>query len=590
MKKPDRQKQSGFSLVETLVAIALFVIIAGAVYQAYGEILQLIIKNQWRADAVSVLQNEIEAIRDMAYEDVGISGGYPAGKIVSPKTVVMDGNIFTVTSAVRSIDDPFDGTLGGTPNDTAPADYKLVELEATCDSCANFGKVSMTTTVAPKALESASTNGNLFINAIDASGNPVSDANVSVTNNQVTPVISINDRTNNNGVLQLVDVPTSTVAYHISISKAGYSSDQTYPIGGQYNPNPIKPDATVVSQQVTSISFAIDKTGSLNVKTINQMCQPVSSVDFGMTGAKLVGTNPNVPKFSQLFTSDSNGSQSIGSLEWDSYSISANDQQYALLGTIPLLPVSLVPAQNTSLSMIMQPKNPSALLVTVTDMNGNPINDASVEIIKSPYDQTMQTGIRTYSQTDWSGGNYSTQSGNIETETYPGKLELKNNGNGYATSSEWLISNTIDFGANDVVFGNFSWNPTSQPLQAGTESLGFQFASNDDNATWNFTGPDGTANSVYYSPSGINSGISGHRYFRYKVFMKTINQNYTPSLNDISLDFSSSCVPGGQAFFDGLSTGIYTVNVTKNGYQPYANSNVSVSSEWQELKLQLTTL
>lgn len=583
-----RAKNKGFTLIETLIAAGLFVVIALAIYQAYGNILEIIVRNQWRSDAISILHNEIEIIRSMKYEDIGILNGSPAGMIALSKDVAMDGNTFTVSAAVRSIDDPFDGTFGGFPNDTAPADYKLVEIEAVCNSCSGFGKVSLTTTVAPKGLENTSNNGALFINVFDANGNPVSDANVTITNSALTPQITINDRTNNNGVLQLVDIPTSTMAYQIAVSKAGFSSDRTYPPGEVGNPNPTKPDATVVSQAITSISFAVDRTSSLNINTSDDTCNGVGSVDFGLNGTKLIGTNPDVLKYSQIFTSDSNGQQPISSLEWDTYNIINNDQEYDLIGTIPLSSFSIIPATTTNLSMVMAPKNPSALLVTVRDGNGQPVNNAVAELTKTGYSQSFYTGRRSLSQTDWSGAGYSSQSGNVDTETAPGEIKLTEIGGSYSTTSEWLISNTIDFGTLNTTFYNFSWMPLVQPPQTGTESLKFQIATNNDNATWDFLGPDGTVN-TFYTESGavISSANDNTRYLRYKVFLHTNDIAYTPFLDSVKIDFSSSCAPSGQAFFNGLDTGIYTLNVSKGGYQPFSDSNITVSSPWQEHAVQL---
>ena len=70
---------------------------------------------------------------------------------------------FTLTTTVRNIDDPFDGTATGNPPpvDTAPADYKLVDIGATCPLCDNAFDETITTTVAPKNLESATADGSL---------------------------------------------------------------------------------------------------------------------------------------------------------------------------------------------------------------------------------------------------------------------------------------------------------------------------------------------------------------------------------------------------------------------------------------------
>lgn len=586
-KAIKRSFSTGFTLIEILVGISLFALIAVSVYSAYANILNIITKNQWRVNAISAIQNEIETARGMKFEDIGILGGYPPGKISAQKNVVFEGNTYLIKATVRSVDDPYDGILGGTPNDTAPADYKIVEYEAQCTSCQNADKITLTTTIAPKGLESTTNNGALFVNVFDAYGQPIENADVNVVNSSTIPLITINDQTNNNGVLQLVDLPTSTMAYAVTVSKNGYSSEKTYPMAAPSNPNPIKPHATVASQQITSVSFAIDKTSSLNISSKDEMCSIVPNFDFTMEGTKLIGTNPDILKYSHDFSTASSGAVSISNLEWDNYKISGIDSQYNLAGFTPLLPLNLSPATTTNLSLLMAVKNPSALLITAIDQNGQTVNDASVKLEKTGFQKTILTGRKNFSQINWVSQNYNSQSGAIDSELVAGEIKLLLSGGKYPTStSEWLISNTFDLGTNSTDFFKISWNPENQP--AGT-SLKFQIASNNDNLTWNFLGPDGTENS-YYTSSGasINSVHNNNRYFRYKVFLETNDETKTPTLEDISIEFSSSCIPGGQAFFDGLTTGIYAITIEKIGYSTFTDSNVSVSTNWQEYKAQLS--
>jgi len=581
----------GFTLIEVLVASALLLIISYSIYVTYANILEIILKNQWRAEAVAAIENEFETIKKMNYSDIGILGGYPVGKLLATTTVQSGNNVFLLTTTVRNIDDPFDGTLGGTPNDTAPADYKMIEVEANCISCAGFGgvaSITMTTTVAPaKGLETTTNNGSLFINVLDAYGQPISGANVSVTNSSTTPPINITDTTNLNGTLQLVDIPTSTASYRISVSKSGYSSERTYPPGDLSNPNPIKPDATVASQQVTSISFAIDKLSVINLSTQDKFCSPVANNAFSIQGSKLIGTNPDIPKYSANSQTDASGNKILNNLEWDTYKFSNNNPAFDLSGSSPFLPLTLNPGTTTNLKWLMEPKSPLALLVTVKDQNNQPINDVSVTISGNSTNKTQITGQRSFIQTDWSGSNYQSQSGDIETEAIPGTITLKSSGGTYTTSTQWLESNTFNLGTSNVSFYSIDWLPLNQPSQTGADSLKFQLAANNDNLSWNYIGPDGTSNSFYTSSSAISSLLNNNRYFRYKVFLSTLNPNYTPSLQEIKFYFSSSCVSPGQTLFNGLTNQTYTVTASKTGYQTYTNTAVSVFNDWQELVINL---
>jgi len=589
--KIKSSKGAGFTLIEGLVASTLLLIIALSIYLTYANILEIILKNQWRTEAVAAIETEFETARKMNYSDIGILGGYPSGKLLATTTVQSGGGNFLLTTTVRNIDDPFDGTLGGTPNDTSPADYKIVEVEASCVSCEGFGgvaSITMTTTVAPaKGLETTTNNGSLFINVFDAYGQPVSGANVVVTNSSTTPPINITDTTNVTGMLQLVDIPTSTASYRISVSKSGYSSERTYPAGAPSNPNPTKPDATVASQQVTSISFAIDRLSIINLSTQDKFCSPIPNIDFSIQGGKLIGTSPDVLKYFTNSQTDANGNKILNNLEWDTYKFTNTDAVYDLSGSLPFLPLTLNPSTTTNLKWLMEPKLPLALLTTVKDQNNQPIGDVSVRITGNLTDKTQITGRRSFTQTDWSGSNYFSQSGDIEAETAPGTITLRSSGGTYTTSTQWLESNTFNLGASNASFYSIDWLPISQPSQTGADSLKFQLAANNDNLIWNYTGPDQTSNSFYTSSSTISSLLNNNRYFRYKVFLSTVNQNYTSSLQEVKFYFSSSCIPSGQTLFNGLTNQTYTVTASKTGYQTYANTTVSVYNDWQELVVNL---
>lgn len=573
----------GFTLIETIVGVGIFSIFAFGIYFSYFNILDVITKTRVHSLAVATLEKEVEIVRNLAFTDVGVSGGFPSGVLFATKNVMVEGIPFEINTYVRNFDDPFDGTAGGNPNDTAPGDYKLIEIEVACSVCVSFSPIRFTARSSPKGLESASSSGSLFINVFDANGEPVTNANVSVVNNALNPNININDTTNVNGMLQLVGIPTSTSAYQITVSKSGYSSDKTDTPGDVDNPNPLKPHSTVAESQVTAISFAIDRVGTLNLSAHDQFCVPLSGIDFILSGTKLIGQNPDVLKYSATGTTAAGGAKIMNSLEWDTYFFSNNDIDYDLSGHSSSSIIVLNPNSSESLIWVMDAKNPLALLVTVKDVNGVLLNNANVALSKTGYLKTISTKQRELLSTDWSGGNFSSQSGNVEATNPAGEIKLALISGMYPTSTEWLISNTIDLGTTDTTFYNLSWSPVSQPPPTGLNSLSFQIATNNDNGTWNFIGPDGTAQSFYSSSSiALNSVHNNNRYLRYKVYLHTIDENFTPSLSDILLSFSSACSENGQSFFNGLSSGIYTLTVSKSGYQTLIDTNVSISKSWQE--------
>ncbi len=100
--------------------------------------------------------------------------------------------------------------------------------------------------------------------------------------------------------------------------------------------------------------------------------------------------------------------------------------------------------------------------------------------------------------------------------------------NGYLISCSYDVRSATNY-------HNISWNATVP----GETILKFQIATNNDNATWNFLGPDGSA-STYYTISGTDiwSGHDGDNYIKYKAYFETTNTSKTPILEDVTITYT----------------------------------------------------
>lgn len=579
--------KKGFTLLEVLIASAIFLLFALGIYSGISLIFKVVYQSRMRILETALLAERLEIARNLPYDKVGIINGLPSGVLPAVTSTIRDSQLFSLVTTVRNIDDPFDGTLGGTPNDTAPADYKLVEMSAICLGCLQQTPVTLSTFVAPKQLEGASKNGALFIQVFDYNGLPVVGADVKVTDVTATSTIVINDVTGNDGYLRIIDAPTGTMSYSIQVSKSGYSTDYTTPVSVSV-PAPIKPPANVISQAVTDISFAIDKTGDLNLHFINPACAAVANVPFNIRGEKTIGSGPDVYKYDKNFTASGSGNYSFANFEWDKYHIGINNSAYSIGGSIPMLPIDLTPGLTQDASIVLQPFSANSLLVKVNDAGtGLPLSDASVHLTASGYDETRTTGFGFVRQTDWSGGSgqidytdqtsYFADNGNLKSNLPAGDLKLKKVGNSFLASG-WLESSTFDLGVASS-FNNIIFSPLSQPVQTGVNPITFQIASSNSSspASWNFSGPDGSIN-TFYTPTStlIWSGNNNHRYFRYKVFLNTNNTSFSPTLSEVSFTYTTNCTPPGQVFLNNLSATTYTLDVSHSGYTTN-NDTVDVS-------------
>ena len=169
---------------------------------------------------------------------------------------------------------------------------------------------------------------------------------------------------------------------------------------------------------------------------------------------------------------------------------------------------------------------------------------------------------------------YFTQDGNIDTSVAPTGLRLVQSSGSYVATGS-LESSTFDTGGVST-FTTISWEPTSQNPQT---ELKFQVASNTDNLTWNYIGPDGTA-ATYYTVPGTNLHAShdGHQYIRYKAFLSTNDSSQTPVLTSVGINYVSGCFTPGQAVFPNVSGGSgYDLDISLSGYQSYSETNFTIN-------------
>lgn len=594
--------QRGFTLIETLIGVAVFSLIGLTAWFGLVKIFDMVSMLRVKTVATNLATEQIEIIRNLPYDDVGVVNSIPKGVVPYTQQLERDGKLFTVTTIIRNVDHPFDGTISGTPKDLSPADNKLVQITVNCADCKKtVDDVVLSSYVAPKALESSGNNGALFVSVFDANGQPVQGASVRIEYVGTTTPIIINDVTNAEGMYQLIDAPPGTASYAITVTKTGYSTDKTYALGDPQNPVPHKVHANVASGQVTEISFAIDKVSKLNIYSRTVTCEPVPSVDLAITGTKTIGVN--TVKYDSDERTDTSGWLRLNNMEWDTYAFSILESGLDLVGANPNIPFDLAPGTTQTIDMMFAEANPNAVLVTVVDgSNQQLLSDATVVFQQGAVSKSGITGTGYLGQTDWSGGSgqvlydtvsqYAAQSGDIETTNPVGELKLVSYAQGYATSG-WLESSTFDVGTT-TNFLTLNWNPADQPALAGSNAIRFQVATNetlDDPLTWNFVGPTG-ASDTYYTTSGqsIASMHDGDRYLRYRVFLQTENTTVTPNLSNVQFSFATQCTPVGQAYISGLNNSAYTVTISKPGYQSLVLSNVLANQPWQAINVTLHPL
>lgn len=263
----------GMSFIDVVVGTGIMLVVFLSIFGAYKLAIELVYNTKARVGGMSLVSSQLEYVRSLPYESLGTVGGIPAGAIPQLSTTTRNNISYTVRTLIIYKDDPADGA-GGADTNSITADYKEVKVEVTWMVRGRSFSTFAVTRVAPHGIESLTSGGTIRVNVFDALAAPVSGASVRIVNASTSPAIDVTVSTDVTGSVALPGAPQAS-NYKITVTKEGYSSAQTYDVTTQ-NPNPNPAPISVAHQQTTTISFAIDRVGSLEVRTYSPLDVGVS--------------------------------------------------------------------------------------------------------------------------------------------------------------------------------------------------------------------------------------------------------------------------------------------------------------------------
>lgn len=395
----------GFTLIEALVFLFIFTVITLVFFQTFAYGTALIQQSKNRLGAIALANQKMEIVRSLDYDNIGTVSGVPAGDIPQDETVQVNNSQYHVHTFIQYVDNSFDGTLGGSPNDVVPNDYKRVRVEVAWGGETDAEKIALFSTFAPPGVEQSVGGGILSINILDAQGNGVSGASVRITNSTVAPTVDVTTTTDATGNLFLVGAPASSQKYQVTFSKAGYFGSATYDPYPTSAFNPVDVHASVINATVNQASFVMDQSATLQLKTVDGFDVDVPDIDFSIDGGRQLGTNPTtlaaVYDFSDTSSTDSSGDKEYANRSYGGYTwtLDAGETGYEFIRLSPEVTsganaISLSPGTTQAVKMILADKAVNSVLVTVTSgVDGTPIAGASVRLKNDPlvYDETVTT-------------------------------------------------------------------------------------------------------------------------------------------------------------------------------------------------------
>ncbi len=394
---PKKTTQGGQMLIGILVSMAIFMILAHALFTLMTSSFELVSFNKARITARHLAQEKMELIRNMKYSDVATIGGVPNGTLIpQSETVSRNGLDFTINTEIIFIDDSFDGI---SPSDSDPEDYKRARVEVSWQGVGQSRKNPIVFISDISANATGTTDGgSLVVLVFNANGQAVPQAEVTIEAPSLDPPVNLTLSTNNLGKIVIPGAPPCVSCYRITATKAGYSTDRTY--ASSEVTNPVKPDTSVFANDVTQISFAIDQLGALNINSVNSRENSFSTlgnVPFRIHGNKIIGTNASsqlVYKFDTQTSTNSSGLKNFTNMEWDVYRVyMPTSTSYDISGTTPLLPLNLTPSGSLDFTFATSAHSVHNYLLTIKDPSQNLIASASATLTDGgSYNETKNTG------------------------------------------------------------------------------------------------------------------------------------------------------------------------------------------------------
>jgi type II secretory pathway pseudopilin PulG len=117
--------EAGFAIVEILIAMGIFAILAAGFAGALASSLQAQVATRLRTTADHLANEQVEQARALPYEQLGVVGGNPPGTLAASREVGTGGTRMRVDTSVTFRDDPIPGGF------STSANYKQVRITVT---------------------------------------------------------------------------------------------------------------------------------------------------------------------------------------------------------------------------------------------------------------------------------------------------------------------------------------------------------------------------------------------------------------------------------------------------------------------------
>ncbi|EKE21194.1 MAG: hypothetical protein ACD_7C00312G0011 [uncultured bacterium] len=328
VKNKIKYYPKGVSIIEALVLIFIFSVVTMSFYSVFAVGTKYILNSKNKIIAISLANERMEMLRNLAYDNVAVVGGIPNGLIDPDENVAVGDKTFHVITDITYKDDPDDGVALGSPLDNVPTDYKTAKIIVKWGEETEGERATLVSRFVPPGVETSVGGGTFSINSIDYAGNPVSNVNINIFNDQVSPIVNYSTTMDSNGNLLLQGVPSDLVQnYKITMSKAGYETVVTYsPLTAGFIPE----DAhnNIIEGVLNEKTIIIDLLSDIAISSKDSLGDDLPNVTFDIYGGRRLddGTvDPSISlgtfSYTDTITTDGDGEFSDNDVNAGKYTL-----------------------------------------------------------------------------------------------------------------------------------------------------------------------------------------------------------------------------------------------------------------------------
>lgn len=394
-------REQGFTLLEILVGLTILSIFLLAIIPLFVLSAKVLRQSNDKLIAANLANKELEKVRALSYDDVGITGGNPSGVLNSDYDKNADGKTFHIKIRVNWVDGDFDGLF---PTDSDPRDYKRVVVTVSWPGATSPNqRAQVSTLVSRESEEKAASGGNIVVKAKDYQGNLLEDVKIQLTTGPSSPTSDWTDE-NGEAAFYLLNPSETEGDYTVVASKTGWI----------VRPDDQNQTCTVLVNQTRTLEFVLGKPGNLIVYLKD------------LTG-NLVGKNSRITLVSteagtKEYTSH-NGEFNISDVFPGTYDLTAWAASYKTSNAVA---IEINPLSTTEINITLISVPTGGLHLTAYDqVSSSPVASATVKVTHKV------TGNEVTGTTN--------SSGIYEEHFEEGEYQVEVSKNGYQTSRQDVI-------------------------------------------------------------------------------------------------------------------------------------------------------